>query len=122
MTERNTFKSTKETQDLAKQSESLLAEILGGIVTPQSHPFDVIIYDDTGIPKILIEVKTVTQSNHYEKITMRKECLKRKRSFARKFKGIKVLTVVFDCRNGNHYHKKGIGNFRLSNMKEGLPK
>lgn len=101
--------ATQEVQHAGDMKQRELANLIEGEETGDNSPFDVI------KGRNFIEVKTIVRGGN--KITMHPESLRRKVSYARKFKG-KSFTVVFDNRFGKVYYRKGIGSFRISNMKE----
>jgi len=104
--------STVEKQRRAKTEQARLAKLIGGMNTDNNDAFDVLLQGHA------IEVKCVMDNNN-DKITMHPKSRRRKESYARK-NGMQPHTVAIDIRRGQRafYYRKGIGSFRLRNMKK----
>jgi hypothetical protein len=98
--------ATQEKQRMAEQSEQIIAKAIGGQVTHNNSPFDVI------KGKVAIEVKTMFPGIKHNKITMHPEARQRKLKTAKKLK-LSAYTVIVDRRDNSIYVAKGVGSFRL---------
>jgi hypothetical protein len=97
-----------------KNERKLAKEITGAKHLPNNEPYDVYL-GTKEVPNHMIEVKTIVRGKN-NKITMHKESLERKIKLAKKHKGAKIHTVVFDDRVGDIYYREGVGSFRLDSM------
>jgi hypothetical protein len=106
--------ANKMEQDAAREVEKRVAAAAGARHLIDNEPFDCVT-DRYGL-----EVKTVLKGKN-AKITMHRDAMQRKASFARRAK-LRMLTVVVDVRGSRDapvvYYRRGVGSFRLSNMKE----
>lgn len=91
---------------LALESQTLIASAIGGTVTRDNAPFDVV------KGKNAIEVKTIFPGVKNNKITMHPESRVRKEKFARKEK-MKPYTVIVDRRDNSVHVAEGVKSFRL---------
>lgn len=111
-----------------EHNEPAFARAVGGVSFRDNEPVDIVIADKTGVVAHGIELKTVV-SNKAQKITMKEDALRRKRSWERKNKAT-IHTVVLDDTlvfnangEGKHdlskrriFYRRGYGSFRISNM------
>jgi len=102
--------ATAEVQKQALENQNRLARHLGGDVTEDNHPFDVIVGSHA------IEVKTIVRGKN-DKITMHPDSLRRKNSHSIR-ESLTPHTVVFDDRHGHIYYSRGVGSFRLKSMQK----
>jgi len=106
--------STKAKQDIARQSEMMIAAQLRSEHYGKSAPVDVVV--KRGAKLIGVEVKTLID-NKNDKITMHGESLARKVKWGHQNHAA-MYTVVIDRRAGatHEYYRKGVGSFRLSTL------
>lgn len=98
---------THDKHALTEIHEKMIAKALGGSVTKDHSPFDVL------VGKMGIEVKTVFPGVKNNKITMHKESRERKLAFMKANKIKKAFTVVVDTRDHSIYIGEGLKSFRF---------
>ena len=92
---------------VATLNESVVAKLIGGVVTTAKHEFDVL-NEKKGIA---IEVKTVFPGVKHDKITMHPQSIERKQMFIKAEKYKKAYTVIFDMRDDKDVCSKRFGIF-----------
>lgn len=119
--------ATRDKQIIAENNEKELSSIVKGNWIPDNEPYDVVVGTESN-PKVLFELKTIVDGKN-DKITMHKDALERKVSFAKKHPKAEVVTIVFDDRGPRTgtgprqiYMKRGVGSFRLDKMEKVDPK
>lgn len=105
---------TKEKWKIATRSVRQLSRYLGGEMTDNNRPMDVVVETAQGLQGI--EVKTVL-TNTTNQITMHPESLARKVKWVRANRA-QGHTIIVDRRQTPpvYYHREGFGSFRLDTM------
>ena len=98
--------------ELGCEGEDMVARVMGGTVTTNGHPVDVV------TDKLAIEVKTFTVDALEHKASMGKGARRRKKQWARE-RGLRAVTVmvIMHPDHGDLYIAEGFKGFRRPWMK-----